>query len=188
VKGVTEDTLSRGHEAWRAPYAAQRALRREQLTLVARFAEGRQCRMIALVRHFGDDEDSGAPCGTCDVCAPDARLAANTLGPVPKTAAPRAASGRKSGKRRSRKAARTPAVPLPSSGAHAGLVATLRAWRLTEAKRKRVPAFRILTNRALVAIAEARPRSSQALGAVAGVGPKLLKAYTAQLVALCSRE
>ncbi|MEO6598909.1 MAG: RecQ family ATP-dependent DNA helicase, partial [Polyangiaceae bacterium] len=174
VKGVGEDALSRGQDAWRAPYAAQRALRIEQLTLVGRFAEGRQCRMIALVRHFGDDEDSGAPCGSCDVCAPAARIAANTLGPVPKTPAVRATRGRKTGKRRGRKASRTPAVELPSSGASAGLVATLRAWRLTESKKKRVPAFRILTNRALVAIAEARPLNAQALGGVPGVGPKLL--------------
>jgi DNA topoisomerase-3 len=188
VKGVNEDTLSSGHDAWRAPYAAQRALRIEQLQLIARFAEGRQCRMIALVRHFGDDEDSGDPCGQCDVCDPAARLAANTLGPLPKTPAVRVGRARKSSKRRSRKAPRTPAVELPASGAHAGLVATLRAWRLSEAKKKRVPAFRILTNRALVAIAEARPRSAQALGDVAGVGPKLLKTYSTQLVALCTHE
>ncbi|MES1174184.1 MAG: DNA topoisomerase 3 [Myxococcales bacterium] len=191
VKGVSENELSRGHEAWRAPYAAQRALRTEQLELVARFAEGRQCRMIALVRHFGDDEDTGAACGTCDVCAPEARLAANTLGPVPKTPTVAVGRGRgrghKTSKRRARKS-RTPAVELPSSGAHAGLVATLRAWRLTEAKKKRVPAFRILTNRALVAIAEARPRNAQALGGVPGVGPKVLKTYSSQIVSLCTRE
>ena len=186
VQGVSEDALLRGHADWRAPYAAQRALRVEQLGLVARFAEGRECRMIALVRHFGDSADSGVPCGTCDVCAPEARLAANNLGPLPKTPAARAARAGKSRKRRTRKASRTPAVELPASGAHAGLVATLRAWRLKEAKIKRVPAFRILTNRALVAIAEARPRSAQALGDVPGVGPKLLQTYSAQLVALCS--
>jgi DNA topoisomerase-3 len=188
VKRVTEDELCRGQDAWRAPYAAQRALRIEQLELVGRFAEGRQCRMIALVRHFGDEEDSGAPCGSCDVCAPNARLAANSLGPLPKTPAPRAVRGRKAGKRRSRKASRTKAVELPSSGEHAGLVASLRAWRLIESKKKRVPAFRILTNRALVAIAEARPRNARALGDVPGVGPTVLRTYSTQLLALCSRE
>jgi DNA topoisomerase-3 len=76
---------------------------------------------------------------------------------------------------------------LPTTGASAGLVATLRAWRLKEAKKKRVPAFRILTNRALVAIAEARPSSAEALRNVTGVGPKLLLAYGAQLVGLCGR-
>ena len=27
--------------------------------------------MLHLVRHFGDQEDSGEPCGLCDICAPD---------------------------------------------------------------------------------------------------------------------
>ncbi|HEY5376507.1 MAG TPA: ATP-dependent DNA helicase RecQ, partial [Polyangiaceae bacterium] len=189
VQGVAEDELRRGHEAWRAPYAAQRALRVEQLALVAKFAEGNQCRMLALVRHFGDTEDSGAPCGRCDVCEPQARIAASTLGPLPKLpAAATAQRGRKTGKRRARRASRTPAVALPSTGASAPLVATLRAWRLKEAKKKHVPAFRILTNRALVAIAEARPESPEALRGVPGVGPKLLQTYSAQLVGLCSRE
>ncbi|HEY1533212.1 MAG TPA: RecQ family ATP-dependent DNA helicase, partial [Polyangiaceae bacterium] len=188
VQGVAEEELRRGHDAWRAPYAAQRALRVEQLALVAKFAEGNQCRMLGLVRHFGDTEDSGQPCGRCDVCEPQARIAASSLGPLPKLPAAVAKRGRKSGKRRTRRAARTPAVALPSTGISAPLVATLRAWRLKEAKKKHVPAFRILTNRALVAIAEARPVSADALRGVPGVGPKLLQTYSAQLVGLCSRE
>lgn len=79
-----------------------------------------------------------------------------------------------------------PAVELPSSGASAALVATLRTWRLEEARRKRVPAFRILTNRALVALAQARPRTSQALRDVSGIGPKVAKTYEAQLLGLCA--
>jgi superfamily II DNA helicase RecQ len=35
-----------------------------------RFAETRQCRMRALVRHFGDFADSKRACGQCDFCAP----------------------------------------------------------------------------------------------------------------------
>jgi DNA topoisomerase-3 len=76
---------------------------------------------------------------------------------------------------------------LPASGPSATLVATLRAWRLLESKKKRVPAFRVLTNRALVAIAEARPHSTAALREVTGVGPKLLKSYGSVLVGLCTR-
>ena len=181
-----DEQLVRGHDEWRVPYAAQRALRSEQLELVARFAQGRQCRMIALVRHFGDSEDSGRPCGNCDVCAPAACIGANSLGPPPKVSVKIAKGGRKFGKR-ARKATRTPAVPLPSTGASAGLVASLRAWRLIEAKKKRVPAFRILTNRALVAIAAACPKSTEALRNVSGLGPKLLQTYSEQLVRLCAR-
>ena len=186
VAGVADEKWVRGHDQWQSAYAAQRALRTEQLELVAGFAEGRQCRMIALVRHFGDSEDSGQPCGSCDVCAPEARIGASSLGPPPKVVA-KASKRRKTGKRRARKGTRTTAVALPATGASAGLVATLRAWRLSEAKKKRVPAFRILTNRALVAIAEARPKSTEALRSVTGVGPKLLQTYSVQLIQLCVR-
>ena len=37
---------------------------------MGRFAESRGCRMVHMIRHFGDQEDGGAPCGLCDVCAP----------------------------------------------------------------------------------------------------------------------
>ncbi|MEI9937921.1 MAG: DNA topoisomerase 3 [Pseudomonadota bacterium] len=188
VAGVGDEKLVRGHDQWRTPYAAQRALRTEQLELVARFAEGRQCRMIALVRHFGDSEDSGQPCGSCDVCAPQACIGANSLGPPPRVNAAPAKRSRKTGKRAARQGTRTKAATLPSTGASAALVASLRAWRLGEAKRKHVPAFRILTNRALVAIAEARPKSVEALRNVSGVGPKVLQTYSSQLVQLCLRE
>jgi DNA topoisomerase-3 len=185
VTGVADEKLARGHDQWRPAYAAQRALRTEQLELVARFAEGRECRMIALVRHFGDSEDTGQRCGSCDVCAPESRIGANSLGPLPKVAAKPAKRAR--GGKRGRKASRTSAVSLPSSGANAGLVATLRAWRLSEAKRKRVPAFRVLTNRALLAIAEARPKNLDALRNVSGVGKKVLETYSIQLVQLCAQ-
>ena len=87
--------------------------------------------------------------------------------------------------KRTRKASRTSGVTLPSSGASAGLVATLRAWRSSEAKKKHVPAFRVLTNRALLAIAEARPTNLDALRSLTGVGKKVLETYSVQLVRLC---
>jgi DNA topoisomerase-3 len=144
--------------------------------------------MLALVEHFGDLEDSGERCGLCDQCAPQACM--KTRSPPPGSAVASSAPAPKRGKRsrkankRRRKAPRTPAVELPSAGPSAALVATLRAWRLLEAKKKRVPAFRVLTNRALVAIAQARPTSAKALSTVLGVGPKLLQTYSAQLIAL----
>lgn len=274
VRGVTEDQLTKGHDAWQAPYEAQRRLRVEQLALMARFAESAQCRMLSLVKHFGDQTDTLEPCGQCDVCNPSGCIAATfeppTMGEVtvlsevvarlkalpgqsmgrlckevlgdapearpqferlvrglaragqlrlddavfekdgqsipyqrlyvigaadPKRAllapksrpAPerRGRAPQKKG-RRTKRAFRTPAVELPSTGANAHLVETLRAWRLGEAKRRRVPAFRVLTNRALVAVAEARPTSEQALLKVKGLGPKVLQQSGAQLIALCA--
>ncbi len=54
---------------WRAGYEAQREHRRAQLEAMVGFAETAQCRMSALVRHFGDRP--GAPCGHCDFCSPE---------------------------------------------------------------------------------------------------------------------
>jgi DNA topoisomerase-3 len=192
VKGVAEEQLVRGDESWRAPYSAQRDLRLEQLALMAKFAEGKKCRMLALVEHFGDSADSAEPCGHCDACAPatSIKLQAPPVGGfVSVDSASKARRGRKGatkGTRRSRKSRRG-GVALPATGPSAALVATLRAWRLVESKKKRVPAFRVLTNRALVAIAEARPRSAAALREVTGVGPKVFKSYGAVLIGLCTR-
>jgi DNA topoisomerase-3 len=191
VSGVLEEQLVRGHDRWQAPYAAQRALRVEQLALMEKFANGRGCRMLALVEHFGDQEDSGERCGHCDICAPTGSI--KSLAPPTGGFASFSVATGKRGSKRPRKTGkrgrklRASGVSLPATGPSAALVATLRAWRLVEAKKKRVPAFRVMTNRALIAIADARPKSSTALGAVKGVGPKLLKSYGSQLVALCTR-
>jgi DNA topoisomerase-3 len=67
------------------------------------------------------------------------------------------------------------------------LVEALKAWRLAEARRRRVPAFRILTDRVLGAIAALRPGDSTALMSIQGVGPKLVERYGAQLLALVGR-
>jgi len=66
-----EGEVSRGGAHWQAPYVEQRRHRAEQLEQVTGFAEGHRCRMLQLVEHFGDREDSGAPCGHCDLCRPD---------------------------------------------------------------------------------------------------------------------
>ncbi len=42
---------------------------------MGRFAESHGCRMVHMIRHFGDQEDSFAPCGLCDVCAPEKCIA-----------------------------------------------------------------------------------------------------------------
>jgi DNA topoisomerase-3 len=72
-----EDQVTRGEGGWERPYAAQRRHREEQMALIARFAGSRGCRMIHLVRHFGDQDDSGRPCGLCDFCSPESCVALN---------------------------------------------------------------------------------------------------------------
>jgi DNA topoisomerase III len=63
--------VARGAKGWERPYEAQRRYKLDQLARMARFTQGHDCRMVALVRHFGDQEDPGEPCGLCDACAPD---------------------------------------------------------------------------------------------------------------------
>ena len=60
----------RGPNEWVAPYTRQSDYKRKQMALVQRFVEGHQCRMAALVLHFGDLADGKTRCGLCDFCNP----------------------------------------------------------------------------------------------------------------------
>ncbi len=53
----------------------------------------------------------------------------------------------------------------------------LRAWRLAEARKRGVPAFRILTDKALHAIAEQRPATASELLAISGIGLSTIERY-----------
>jgi ATP-dependent DNA helicase RecQ len=66
---------------WRSGYQAQRDHRRAQLDDMVAFAETAQCRMSALVRHFGDRP--GSPCGQCDFCSPETAAAVPFAQPTP---------------------------------------------------------------------------------------------------------
>ena len=67
---VEGDTARVGRAGWRPSYVRQREHKKEQLDEVLRFAESHGCRMLHLVRHFGDEEDRTRPCGGCDACTP----------------------------------------------------------------------------------------------------------------------
>jgi superfamily II DNA helicase RecQ len=60
----------------------------------------------------------------------------------------------------------------------------LRKWRLAEAKRRGVPAFRIFSDQALTAIAAKRPGSAAELLAIPGMGISNVEKYGAQLYRL----
>ena len=59
----------------------------------------------------------------------------------------------------------------------AELVQALKEWRLSEAKARKAPAFTILSDRTLEAIALARPASLETLESVRGMGPKLVEKH-----------
>ena len=62
--------VTRGGTGWKKTYSIQAQFRAEQIAKVLRFTESADCRMAALVRHFGDEEDASRGCGKCDVCDP----------------------------------------------------------------------------------------------------------------------
>jgi DNA topoisomerase-3 len=60
--------------------------------------------------------------------------------------------------------------------------AALRAWRKAEATKKRVPAFRIMSDKVLSSIAASRPENETALLAVHGVGPSLVTKHGVRIL------
>jgi ATP-dependent DNA helicase RecQ len=70
-------------DSWRAGYDAQIAFRRSQIDRMVAFAETQQCRMTAVIRHFGDTADAHRPCGQCDFCSPSTTSAQTFAEPTP---------------------------------------------------------------------------------------------------------
>jgi ATP-dependent DNA helicase RecQ len=71
VADIAGNLRATGQNNWRSGYDSQLAFRRAQIELMERFAETPQCRMTALIQHFGDTTDGLRPCGHCDFCSPE---------------------------------------------------------------------------------------------------------------------
>ena len=259
-----EENISRGDSQWEKTYLEQRTYKQKQLSQMSQFAQTSQCRMLALVQHFGDQNDSGEPCGICDFCrpteviessakrglSPQEQILVNrmidilgsnhgiaagrlyqevsseknpldrrdferilqvltrlrwvevsqhtfeksgqsisyrkvSLGPknaasanvqqiavsftAPDAAAPRTIRKRKA--KAVTESESTSPIPYPK------LVDALKAWRLLEAKKKGIPAFRILTDRVLFSICSSPPNDENHLIKIKGMGPKLVSQY-----------
>ena len=286
-----------GGTGWKKTYAVQAQFRAEQLEKVLRYTTSSDCRMAALVRHFGEVEDASQPCGVCDVCDPggavlrlfrrvtaqeraivqaivdDLRpLTYKATGTLQRSlelvgrlsrdefdgllgAMVRAglieleeAEYEKDGEvRRYRKASLTEAgrelrsgdpsellisdglveefggraaparrtkkekvpagKPIGSApGKHAetgsaagtapvqltaqdeALAARIKEWRAEEAKRLRVPAYVVMHDRTLTAVALARPRNPRQLLEIDGMGPAKVERFGAAILGLCTAE
>ncbi|MBL8949207.1 MAG: DNA topoisomerase 3 [Myxococcaceae bacterium] len=79
---------------------------------------------------------------------------------------------------------RKQAQAAKAANADPALVEKLRAWRLQVAKRSAMPAFRVMSDRVMLAIAARRPQNASQLLEVSGVGPKLVEKYGAALLVL----
>jgi RecQ family ATP-dependent DNA helicase len=286
-----------GGPGWKKTYAVQAQYRAEQFEKVLRFTARNECRMGALVKHFGDVGDASRPCGVCDVCDPagavlrlfrrataeERRIAqaiVDELRPVDYKAAgtlqrslelvgrmsrdefngllgamaqaglleieeaefekngevlkyrkvrlteagreQRAVSnlelligdgiveefgGRAESPARRRKAntgensggngkprtglgvhaeaktAATTAAPL--TAIEEALAERIKEWRAAEAKRLRVPAYVVLHDRTVKALAQARPANPRELLAIDGMGPAKMEKFGAAILKLC---
>lgn len=100
-------------------------------------------------------------------------------------AAPERSRGKRTRKGRAARASADTNREL--TGDEAALETALRAWRTKEAKKRGVPAFRILTNQTLLGIAVARPKDENELLDVSGIGPALLEKYGRALLSIVTR-
>jgi RecQ family ATP-dependent DNA helicase len=285
-----------GGAGWKKSYTIQAQFRAEQFEKVLRFTTSSECRMAALVRHFGDVEDATRSCGICDVCDPAGAVlrlfrratvaerelaqaiadelrgvdyrAAGTLqrnldpagrlsrndfdglldamaraglieiqeaefekdgevrrfrkvlptaagvelragtplnllirdgiaeefgGPATKPARAKKApakihgSAKPSAKASSAGAAGARA-PATLTAVQEALAARLKAWRTAEAKKLGVPAFVVLHDRTLTALAAAQPQNPRELLEVDGMGPAKADKFGEAILGLCSAD
>jgi ATP-dependent DNA helicase RecQ len=263
---------------WKSAYESQVAIRRSQIDRMVAFAESTQCRMAALVQHFGDTSDKATTCGLCDICNPGGSGAAQSAhqpnaqerawlreilsalehrgtstgklftdlhlmkdrkdfdtlldglaraglltfsndtfrtpegtdvtyrkvaitheGHTPddatldtiwlRTSITDSSSTKKktSGKSRSgsstKRSSTSPDQPLNPAADQ--LFNQLRNWRTEQARPNHTPAFMILSDAVLRAIANATPKNLSSLHAVPGMGPTKVDRFGADLIAIC---
>ena len=281
-----DENATRGDPGWRASYTRQRGHSLAQIDKVIEFTRSQECRMLEVVRHFGDLADSLKPCGRCDTCdsdrcvvktfrEPTARertilnavfrslrardwqsvgklfreeaepkrmerkayerlvegivrgglgriqndsfvtskgktIEFRRLGLTPEgrsTSSPEsrirlpaegaglAATPKRRAKKKSRSGRQTARKAPTSAGKQLGLGglpvpdeseemirSALRAWRTSEARRRRVAPFLILRNQALDAVAATRPSSHADLLAIPGIGAGIAKKFGPKLL------
>lgn len=82
--------------------------------------------------------------------------------------------------------AHTQFAPDDAEEADPNLLAELKAWRTEKAREASLPAYCILPNATIEALAVTRPHSADALRRIKGIGDKTAEAYGAELLALLS--
>jgi DNA topoisomerase-3 len=178
-EGLTTGQLFRavGEEAGAAAPDRKRferalgGLARAGLVAIAEDAFEKDGRMIHFQRARLTAEGEAAGSGELD----EVRIAEEMAAPGS------AGTGRRA---RRRAGGASPTAAEAAADADPELVEAIRGWRLAEARRRRIPAFRIFGDRTLHALAAARPAGESELLAVYGIGPGLAGKYGAALLRL----
>jgi superfamily II DNA helicase RecQ len=147
----------------------------ESYRSIERYMSGASlCRRRQILDHFGDSTP-GAPSGRCcDVCDPDPALAQALLAtPVasPRRRSSRSGAGARGpiSARRGGSASRASDPAPPAEPVDEREFERLRQWRWSRAEGK--PAFTVAANTVLEEILRRRPRDSEALLQIRGIGP-----------------
>jgi ATP-dependent DNA helicase RecQ len=152
-----------------------------KLDTMQQYAYSRACRRSFVLRYFGDPA-ARPQCGGCDNC-----LGTRVDVPV-STAESRSRRGRSrrgtAGKYEESQARRAADEDLTLSPADDALLDRLRALRRSIAKEEQVPAYVVFPDRTLAEMAARRPRSTQALAGIRGVGPMKLERYGERFLAV----
>ena len=77
------------------------------------------------------------------------------------------------------------AAPMELTPEDEAIAARLKTWRATEAKRLGVPAYVVLHDRTLKALALARPANPKQLLAIDGIGPAKVEKFGDTILAMC---
>jgi superfamily II DNA helicase RecQ len=80
------------------------------------------------------------------------------------------------------------AGPVQLSVDDEALATRLREWRAAEAKRLRVPAYVVLHDRTLTALAKARPENPRQLLEIDGMGPAKVEKFGEAILGLCGAQ
>ncbi len=144
------------------PHEKQRAWRRYHT--IRDFAESSACRHRRICLHFGQTP-RWDNCGACDVCG----FEPEWFREPPSEEAPKP-------RKKSRPRAEAPA--------DSGVSGRLRAWRKQRAADQGVPAFVILHDRTIQAIAEAQPGSIGELLEVPGIGPRKAERFGDEILSV----
>jgi DNA helicase-2/ATP-dependent DNA helicase PcrA len=78
--------------------------------------------------------------------------------------------------------------PQDTGAVDGDLVDALKSWRLETAVANSVPAYVVLNDKTLHAIAAGRPRNERELIMIPGIGPAKLDAYGDDILAICAEE
>jgi superfamily II DNA helicase RecQ len=79
-------------------------------------------------------------------------------------------------------------MPVNLTAEQEELATRLKEWRAEEAKRLKVPAFVVLHDRTLIALAAARPATPNQLLAVDGIGAMKVERFGQDLLRLCAKN